>query len=97
MPKVGISDGGAGIWYQCPGCEGHLHGWHNIPVGRWTWDGDVEKPTITPSVKTFARYGEEAADRVCHHFVRNGKIEYCGDCTHALAGKTVEMQDIEGE
>lgn len=28
---------------------------------------------------------------VCHSFVRNGMIEFLGDCTHALAGKTVPL------
>jgi hypothetical protein len=28
---------------------------------------------------------------VCHSFVRNGKIEYLSDCTHNLAGKTVDI------
>lgn len=28
---------------------------------------------------------------VCHSFVTNGKIEFLSDCTHSLAGKTVEL------
>lgn len=31
----------------------------------------------------------------CHSFVRAGRIEYLGDCTHELAGKTIPMEDIE--
>jgi hypothetical protein len=30
----------------------------------------------------------------CHSFVRNGKIQYLNDCTHELAGKTVDMEKI---
>lgn len=29
---------------------------------------------------------------VCHSFVENGEIRYLSDCTHAMAGQTVEMQ-----
>ena len=29
--------------------------------------------------------------RVCHSFVRDGKIEYLSGCTHEYAGKTVDM------
>lgn len=29
----------------------------------------------------------------CHSFVRDGSIEFLSDCTHALAGKTVELPD----
>lgn len=28
---------------------------------------------------------------VCHSFVTDGKIQYLGDCTHELAGKTVDL------
>jgi hypothetical protein len=28
---------------------------------------------------------------VCHSFVTDGWIQYLGDCTHALAGQTVEL------
>lgn len=32
-------------------------------------------------------------DEVCHSFVRAGKIEFLGDCTHALKGQTVPLPD----
>ena len=37
--------------------------------------------------------GEKIEPRplVCHSFVRNGRIEFLGDCTHGLAGKTVDL------
>jgi hypothetical protein len=28
---------------------------------------------------------------ICHSFVIKGKIQYLGDCTHELAGQTVDM------
>lgn len=28
---------------------------------------------------------------VCHTFVTDGRIQFLGDCTHALAGQTVDM------
>lgn len=31
----------------------------------------------------------------CHSFVTDGKIQFLGDCTHDLAGKTVELDIIE--
>lgn len=33
----------------------------------------------------------------CHSFVTDGRIQYLGDCTHALAGQTVEMLDVEDD
>lgn len=84
--------------FRCPACQDI----HTITTqgGKitWHWDGDVDAPTVTPSV--IARYispiPEEFPDKVCHFFVRRGRIEYCGDCTHAFAGQTVDMPDWEG-
>lgn len=32
---------------------------------------------------------------VCHSFVREGKIEFLTDCTHELAGQTVDLPELE--
>lgn len=34
---------------------------------------------------------------VCHSFVRDGRIQFLNDCTHSLAGQTVDLPDLEGE
>lgn len=31
----------------------------------------------------------------CHSFVRDGKIEFLGDCTHEMAGTTIELPDVD--
>jgi hypothetical protein len=35
----------------------------------------------------------ESEPLVCHSYVRNGQIEFLGDCTHEMAGKTVPLED----
>jgi hypothetical protein len=30
---------------------------------------------------------------LCHYFIRAGKIEFCGDSPHNLAGQTVDLPD----
>lgn len=30
----------------------------------------------------------------CHSFVRDGRIQFLTDCTHALAGQTVDLPDL---
>lgn len=44
-----------------------------------------------------SRNGEsfDSVPTVCHSFVRDGKIQYLNDCTHELAGKTVELKDMD--
>lgn len=31
---------------------------------------------------------------VCHSFVTDGQIQFLNDCTHALAGQTVDLPDF---
>lgn len=33
----------------------------------------------------------------CHSFVTDGRIQFLSDCTHDLAGQTVELADWPGE
>lgn len=33
---------------------------------------------------------------ICHSFVTDGRIQFLGDCTHALAGQTVPLPDWSG-
>jgi len=32
---------------------------------------------------------------VCHSFVTDGRIQFLTDCTHALAGQTVDIPDFD--
>jgi hypothetical protein len=32
---------------------------------------------------------------LCHYFIVDGRIRYCGDCQHELAGQTVDLPDLE--
>ena len=92
MAKVAIAehDGNTWVRYHCPAC-GHDHA---VPAERWNWNKDVEKPTLSPSVRHFY---EKDGRRVttCHYHIREGRIEYANDCPHAFAGKKIEMEDIE--
>lgn len=84
----------AGFSFWCPGCEG-FHGFRIRPHERfadepvWHFDGNLEAPTFSPSLRVRGSGGRT----LCHLFVRDGKIEYCADSPHALAGKTVPLPD----
>lgn len=72
--------------FFCPGCDSH-HAVRIPPTPHaWAWNGDVERPTITPSIKV--SYGDE---RLCHSFVTNGEIRFLPDSTHQRAGATVDL------
>jgi hypothetical protein len=105
---------GTKAWrFWCPGCEGH----HAPIEGRWTFNGDCNRPTFSPSILVrgtrFTEKGEveyekwrvagfpmrkevfDSIPSVCHSFVTDGRIRYLGDCTHSLAGQTVDLPDLE--
>ena len=42
-----------------------------------------------------AMLADKATSFVCHSYVRDGMIEFLHDSTHALAGQTVPLLDVE--
>lgn len=97
--------------FWCPGCERidadgeRQAGAHMLPVNctvsdraSWTWDGNLEAPTLSPSILSRNNYytGPDTPPRefVCHSFLKNGMFEFLGDCTHALAGQTVPIPPL---
>lgn len=83
---------GGSIYFHCPGCNAlHPYRVSGEATGpMWTWNGDIERPTFTPSL--LVNPGDPTSS--CHLFVTDGQIQYCSDSFHSLAGKTVEMVDI---
>lgn len=78
--------------FWCEGC----HQRHAVPIdgknhngaGPWGFNENLESPTLTPSVNYVGS---------CHFHLINGQIQYQMDCTHELAGKTVELTDLPNE
>lgn len=50
-------------------------------TGEWTggWERDAAGNTIPVT---------------CHTFITDGRVQYLGDCTHHLAGQTVDLPDL---
>jgi hypothetical protein len=88
------------VRFDCPGC-GHPHVLPVTGPKAWGFNGSFEKPTFTPSI--LVRWidwddGHEPRNIrhvTCHSFVTDGRIQFLGDCTHKLAGQTVDMTEIE--
>lgn len=92
------------VWFWCPGCKGYMRARVRMPnnptqeevadqqanrQGLWMWNGNEESPTIRASILTGIENGKR-----CHLFITNGKIEFCGDCEHEYAGKTITLTEI---
>lgn len=99
MAQIGIlrTVEGGYLLFHCPGCESA----HMVRVaspgvpGGWTFNGDHDRPTFSPSVLVTYNGSDAGQDgappAICHSFVTDGQIQFLGDCTHALAGQTVPL------
>lgn len=89
------------LFLWCPGCpayDGEPGQLHRLIVGNgtplWSWDGNLEAPTVSPSLLVTSSWGPEHIERRCHSFIVNGQWQFLGDCTHALAGQTVDLPPL---
>lgn len=76
--------------FWCPGCKTA----HQIN-SRWKFDGNMEKPTISPSILVNGRPDATYTMPRCHLFVEKGRIRFLGDCDHELKGQTVDMIPLD--
>jgi hypothetical protein len=117
MSKAELTNGFVAI--QCPGC-GYKHYMNIEAEGRpkWSFNGSLEEPTISPSIfvksvkcenftdadwveydKVYAEVRDQILEHPkykhwCHSFVNAGRIQFLNDCTHALAGQTLDLLDV---
>ena len=95
-------DYGGHVAHWCPAC-GELHEFAvDRPFrngARWSMSGPTDTPTFSPSMNI--RIGPYPASskkagriEVCHYFLEAGRIQYLNDCTHELAGHTVDLPDL---
>ena len=95
-----------GYLHWCPGCKCakaiHVQKPSTYTGAQWTFDGNFEAPTFSPSILCFSQGGKWEGDKwvregpritTCHYFIRNGMIQFLSDCAHALAGQTVPLPD----
>jgi hypothetical protein len=108
MKVLKLSDGS--LAWHCIGCN-DLHTVNTSWQFNGDYDKPTFSPSVLvrsghyASGKTdscWCTYNAQRPDkpatfkcRVCHTFIRDGKIQYLSDCTHEYAGKTVDMVDIQ--
>lgn len=106
LRRIGAADGytNGGYAHFCPAC----HRMHAFAVdgpfrngAQWTFNGNIDAPTFNPSMHIKvntpdmgADYQPKAMSSVCHYFLRDGQIQFLGDCTHAMAGQTVPLPEL---
>jgi len=109
MAKVKLWDVKYGTYtFHCP--AGHDHYINtlvpNQQNAQWQFNGNLDLPTFSPSINERTGYfvdpnveGDEQwlkeNSYQCHFIVTNGKIYFCGDCSHELKNLTLDLPDIE--
>lgn len=99
VARAKLSHDGEVLRFDCPGC-GFPHIVNVRASGSrpgepiWDWNGSLEAPTLKPSIHGQWTEGPERAARCCHSFVTGGWIQFLADCTHAMAGQTVDLPEI---
>lgn len=86
------------LLFVCPGCMEIMgsNGLHFLTVNSphikpsWEYDGNVNEPTLSPSILTYGR----TKDIRCHSFLRKGVFEFLNDSTHSMAGQQIELPEL---
>jgi hypothetical protein len=81
MHKIFYSEKTNQWLFWCPACDSP----HEFDK-TWTFNGDLVNPTVTPSLLVTG-----GINKRCHFFITDGKLQYCEDSHHPLAGETVEI------
>ena len=96
-----------GYSFYCLGCEGyhvvHTEPWEKTwvtppaPGPVWTFNGSTSRPTFGPSLLIHEHKKDDGTVHQprCHTFIREGRIQFLGDCGHKLAGQTVDMLECD--
>ena len=89
---IGTTEHGNRVFW-CPACRAvHAFG------PQWLVSGPADRPTVEGSILTSgSAFNQDGSTRelpLCHSFIEGGKIRYCSDCTHVLAGSTVDMEPL---
>jgi hypothetical protein len=92
--KPVIDDAGVtrGFSFFCPGCD-EVHLFYTTGTVVWAFDNNHESPTFTPSLLNTCPNHPDPKQRRCHLNLTTGKLQYHGDCSHALAGQLVDLPD----
>ena len=77
------------ITLRFPGPTGRLTLPIKPPAG-WDFDGNVEQPTLNPSVLTTMDHKQQR----CHSYVRGGSVQFLDDCSHEFKGQTVPLLEL---
>lgn len=62
----------------------------------WTWNGDLEKPTLRPSVKSMY-FDDNGNELMVHYWLNDGICKCLPDSTDGNANKNLELIEINSK
>ena len=72
--------------FWCPGCnEQHTF---DVRPGEWEFNGNWDNPSFSPSLNLLPQGGR------CHLFLKDGIIDFLGDCNHHLNNQKIPLVDF---
>jgi hypothetical protein len=84
------SNGEVWVMFYCPGCA-EPHQIRTQGQGTcWEWNGDFVFGSFSPSHIVHMDPKKEPG-RICHSYIREGKITYLDDSWHDKKGQVVEI------
>lgn len=100
MPCIDVEGGPVtGHMVMCPACKhGHKFNTPEHPTrggAKWSFNGNLERPTFTPSMLVTCDMRNPPVKTICHSYVTDGRIQFLGDCTHEMKGQTVDLPEFE--
>lgn len=94
------------LMFCCPGCAStrkDYAGLHLLPITgdssirpTWTFNGNLESPSLMPSILTKFHWDEKEPEIICHSYLTEGIFYFLGDSTHALRGQEVPLPEFPG-
>lgn len=61
-------------------------------TNAWTWNGDLEKPTLRPSIRTSYHNGIEMTE--IHYWLNDGICDCLSDCRDGNSGKKINLLEL---
>lgn len=93
---------GHAVWVSSPNELTHATWTFNGNMERPTFQPSLKithpiwTPPVTPENQEEWRrapWQQTQVEHICHSVVTDGKIHYCGDCTHELKNQVIDMVD----
>jgi hypothetical protein len=93
-------------FYMDYGTTEFPNGYHRLPViikgsrdkqNRvvWSWNGDLDKPTLKPSISTKHGRGDNGKQEIAHCWLNDGRTQFLSDSTIPNKNKTVDLIDMD--